>query len=82
MGKEEIIEDGKKIGELSDTGWAEGYMCRTDFNFEAGCALGGVTIYPTVEDLKKNRWCIDDCGYVKVKIVYVETPDAGNDFRR
>jgi len=77
MGKEEIIENGEKIGELSDSGFVEGYMCRTDFNFEAGCALGGVSVYSSIDDLKKNRECIDDCGYVKVKIVYVETPYAG-----
>ena len=49
-----------------------GYMCKTDFTWELGAALDGNTVYPSVEDLKKNRKCWEECGIVKVKILLEE----------
>ena len=45
-----------------------GYMCKVDFDWEIGGAIGGNTVYPSVEDLKDNRTCWEECGIVKVKI--------------
>lgn len=45
-----------------------GYMCKVDFDHELGAALGGNTIYPSIEDLVKNKSCVDQCGIVRVRI--------------
>ena len=52
-----------------------GYMDSTDFAHELGegGSLGGSTIYESVEDLKRNQMCVEECGIVKVKITVVET---------
>lgn len=44
------------------------YMCRTDFIWEFPEGSSMVEIYSSLEELKKQRKCIDDCGYVVVKI--------------
>lgn len=54
-----------------------GYMCATDFNWEVGEALGGTTVYASVEDLKHNRKCVEQCGIVKVEVKLVEVVDPG-----
>jgi hypothetical protein len=54
-----------------------GYMCKVDFDWELGEALGGTAIYPSVEDLKAERKCVSSCGIVKVKIELEEVVDAG-----
>lgn len=54
-----------------------GYMCQTDFKWEIGDALGGTTIYPSIEDLKDNRKCVKQCGIVKVRIELVEISEPG-----
>jgi hypothetical protein len=54
-----------------------GYMCQTDWDWELGEALGGSTIYPSVEDLKDHRKCVSSCGIVKVKIELEEIVDKG-----
>jgi len=45
-----------------------GYMCKIDFDHEAGYARGGVIIYPSVEDLKDHHDCWESCGIVEVKV--------------
>jgi hypothetical protein len=57
-----------------------GYMCQTDWNWELGEALGGTTIYPTIEDLKTERKCTDSCGVVKVKIELIEVVEPGKEW--
>jgi len=54
-----------------------GYMCQVDFDHEIGCALGGNTIYPDIEDLRENRKCVDECGIVEVKIIRTKVIDKG-----
>jgi len=49
-----------------------GYMCKVDFDWELGCAMGGNDIYPSIKDLKENRKCVSECGIVKVKITLEE----------
>lgn len=44
------------------------YMCKTGWEWELGEALGGIDLYPSVEDLLENRKCAETCGIVKVKI--------------
>ena len=43
-----------------------GWMCAIDFSCELGEASGGNTIYPSLEDLRKNHECLDHCGYEEV----------------
>lgn len=50
-----------------------GYMCKTDFEYELYNALGGVTIYASVDDAIERRKCVLGCGLVKVKVRYLET---------
>lgn len=49
-----------------------GYMCLTDFECELGAAKGGNGVYPSIEDLRENRKCVDQCGIAKVKVECVE----------
>lgn len=50
----------------------KGYMCKTDYEFELGQASGGNTVFPSVEDAKKNLKCWGSCGLVEVEVVYVK----------
>lgn len=52
---------------MSDDKFA--YMCKTDFDFELGEALGGTRVYLSIKDLLYNRKCTNQCGYVKVRII-------------
>lgn len=47
-----------------------GYMCKIDFDYEIGDALGGSTIYSSVADLKKHHDL--GCGIVKVRVEFEE----------
>ena len=49
-----------------------GYMCAIDYDYELGRAAGGNTIYPSVEDLKKNHSMWEECGIVEVKVILVK----------
>jgi hypothetical protein len=48
------------------------YIDATDFKYELEHAAGGNTVYPSLEDLKKNNRCWNECGVVKCKIVLEE----------
>jgi len=46
-----------------------GYMCKIDYDYELGNALGGTKVYSSIEDLVENHECADDeCGIVEVKV--------------
>lgn len=45
-----------------------GFMCMTDFDDELEAAAGGNTVYPSLEDLKRNCTCWDSCGVVRVTV--------------
>jgi len=49
-----------------------GYMCKTDYDWELEEALGGNTIYPSIEDLQESRPCCEHCGIIKVEIKLLE----------
>lgn len=55
-----------------------GYMCKVDFEHELGEALGGNRIFSSIEDLKKNRKCVDECGIVRVEVRLVSVVEQGN----
>lgn len=44
------------------------YMCLTDFECELGAAMGGNTVYPSIEDLRASRKCVESCGIVEVEV--------------
>lgn len=47
------------------------YMCQTDWDFEIGEAPdleGKMPLYSSVEELKEQRTCWDECGIVEVEI--------------
>lgn len=50
------------------TGAVIGYMCLTDFEYELGDACGGNPVYPSIEDLRASRRCVDSCGIVEVEV--------------
>ena len=50
-----------------------GYMCKIDWDWELGEAMGGTTIYPSLKDLKANHDF--NCGIVKVRISLEEVID-------
>lgn len=46
-----------------------GYMCQIDFECQLGAHLGGDKIYPSEEDCRENRKCVNrECGLVEVKV--------------
>lgn len=51
-------EDGSVIG----------YMCRIDWECEIGASMRGTRIYPSLEDLRRERSCVADCGIVEVEV--------------
>lgn len=57
-----------------------GYMCQVDWNWELGEARGGTEIYASIEDCKRKRECVKNCGIVKVKIELVEVVEPGKRF--
>ena len=59
-----------------------GFMDRVDFEFEVGSALGGNSIYPSVEDLRKHHPCVRNCGVVEVEILLKRLVKVGLDNRR
>jgi len=54
-----------------------GYMCKTEFDWEIGETTGIYGIYPSIEELKEKRKCVESCGIIKVTISFVEivTPE-------
>lgn len=56
----------------NDTGII-GYMCTIDYECELGNAAGGNVVYPSIEDLKKNHHCWEQCGIVEVRVMLGET---------
>lgn len=47
------------------------YACQTDWRYEMGEAPdleGSMPLYSSVEELKKQRTCWDECGIVEVEI--------------
>ena len=44
------------------------YMDKVDFDHELGAALGGNEVFPSIEDLKNNKPCTQQCGIVEVEI--------------
>ncbi len=57
-----------------------GYMCKVGFDWELGHAIGGNKIYPSVEDLKENCRCVEECGIVKVRIELEEVVQESKRF--
>jgi hypothetical protein len=59
--------------------WAEedgsviGYMCYIDWECELGGASGGNRVYPTIENLKANHTCWEECGIVEVRVSWSKT---------
>lgn len=45
-----------------------GYMCKVDWDYELGAAVGGNTIFPSVADLVSNKKCTQECGVVEVEV--------------
>lgn len=59
-----IHRDGVRYGARR----ARGFMCKTDFDYEVGNAMGGNKVYPSVRDLKANQGCWKECGIVEVEV--------------
>ena len=47
-----------------------GYMCATDWQHEIGDAPEGNVIYPSIDELKKRRACVIQCGIVEVEVLF------------
>jgi hypothetical protein len=62
--------------QYKDGGWSsrravDGFMCKVDWDYELGQALGGNTIYPSKADLLANHNCAE-CGMVEVQVLLKE----------
>jgi hypothetical protein len=45
-----------------------GYMDKVDWDYEIGGAAGGNKIFPSIDDLKHCKPCVDSCGIVEVEV--------------
>ncbi len=50
-------------------------MCGTDFQHEMGEV--DVTMYSSIEELKRKRKCVRECGIVAVNVEFIEWIDKG-----
>jgi len=50
----------------------EAYMDGTDFFFEEGRPFDGNRFFYNIENLKKQKMCIEECGIVKVRVSFIE----------
>ena len=59
-----------------------GYMCKTDYDYELGHALGGSRIFPDAHDCLQEMECIKarkyNCGMVRVKVYLDEVLIEGD----
>ena len=60
------------MNEVKKRSEVECYMCKTDWEFELGNHSNFVEMYASVEDIKRDRSCWDECGVVKVRVSLVE----------
>lgn len=54
-----------------------GYMCMIDWDYELGNAPDGNKIYPSIEALKKEHSCWEECGIVEVTVSFNKVEDWG-----
>ena len=54
------------------------YMCITDFDEELEYASGGVPVYVSIEETKKIRQCVEECGIIMVRIQKVRVVQPPN----
>ena len=55
------------------------YMCQIDFQHHLTGDWSGIPVYTSVESLKAHRPCWEDCGIVKVSVVFEELVLEGKD---
>ncbi len=80
---EDLFKDTPPIAfEYSDPymsqGGVTGFMCKSDYEFELGQNQHGIEVYRSIEDLKKDRKCIEECGIVEVKVSMVKVIQKSN----
>jgi hypothetical protein len=60
-----------------------GYMCTTDFAHELGeCTT---SVYSSVDSIKEDRKCVEQCGIIRVEVQYASTsqePSPLNDWSK
>jgi hypothetical protein len=56
-----------------------GYLCKTDYEEELENSSGGVKIFSSIKDLKKNKSCWEYCGIVEVEIILKEQKNLINE---
>ena len=67
------------FNEEEDGSGVAGFMCATDFCCELGSAMRGNVIYPSVDDLNREKGCVEGCGIVEVRVVGVRVVQEGTD---
>jgi hypothetical protein len=51
------------------------FMCRVDYKYDL--LNGEVYIYPSLEELKEKRKCVDECGIVELELSFVRIVEKG-----
>ena len=49
-----------------------GYMCYVDWLHEREVPGIALEVYTTVDDLKKARGCVEECGIVEVSMIQIQ----------
>lgn len=92
LGKEGATEQYAKASDHLEEVWRRiendernlygpiGYMCKVDFDYEVGNAMGGNVIYPSETDLRRNRKCVEGCGIVEVMVSQIRVVQEEADY--
>lgn len=57
------------------------YMCLSDYNYELGNASGAFSVYGSIDELKENRPCVEECGIAELTITgmtVAQEPNSGD----
>ncbi len=69
-----ILRFRRALALLIYPGCVTGYMCKTDAECELGGAMGGNTVYPSLEDLTRSApTCVKSCGVREVHVFLGKT---------
>lgn len=76
MGKTAVI--WPMHGEDDEEPAVIGYMDLVDFECELGAAMGGNRVFPSAEDVRRNKKCVQACGIVEVEVRFRKVIQESN----
>lgn len=56
-----------------------GFMCKIDWDHEIGNASRGTRVYPSINAIRAQHTCADECGIVEVEVRLARVISEGTD---